>query len=979
MDIRQCVHDLQQPITEFSTLLSLLSAPLDAIGLLQPQFRIHNVNPIQSFKVITHVSSIQKALIEHILPTWEAVLEENNSIGLSYQYFCPDLFSSATSAAGQVALLAYSTLTSLPLNKHSLYLLSRLSKEYPINRIHAVIFTGSDSVAKRNLDWEDCVQIVMSVPTKVANSIARNGEIPPSLEYKSYFDQIFVHCETLIWSLRSSREHISSIAHLINKLARHGMFSSNRPSSRSQPSFFEVALPIIKTRFTQEASRSYSNFWWQLVQELPSFVFQTVLRSFLVTLQPPDSVLDGSPQARSVVKKAATLSYNLCSLASDAQEAWDSVSAVILGHEWDEGYSRIFVCWLAACEANVHAVLSLLLDDVVSLWSSPDHIKHSLLARHRYVTSLLLITVSYLPTSDTVKLARSAQFIAGVGVYISHMDNSVRHCGMLTAEVIASRAGKELDFKDWEGDDSDKPWARSLRKLIEARDLDADVNLSEEVSTDKDITFDPLPNNVATESRRTVILTSPQNGYDSDDSITGYISPPSSRSTSPSPSELEEIERDPSLAVGVKKVVRPVYLAQLGAMIRSRGGLVNDNANEDANKIEMALNCAEELIRRKRDYGTELEENAVDLAYGLIALQDNYELEGFETKRQNALNALVACCPGKAAPCLIEEFFKNQYSTNQRYAILNALAIGARQLASLPEPASLASSTDVAFPSKRLPAPLHYKYTTSGSNILPQIMDGITKQVLDREREASVDKVPELVRERRLRIQQTGRISGVATGSSPVLPSRKASFNEVAAEFFIGPLINRFWLFLRDERTREERTAHYEGRGQYRGMGTGLILNPVVLSHLLRTLAILVHSSYTASEWSAVLAPESLELAVTIGTRPLSLGENDDGQNPGNDQTKEASVLSSAFELALIVLDGCIELDEGRSLSLDHTALLMGTGEWAGTVFAQLESGIKVSGGGGTQEASLFRAVSGVLLKVDEITSKWRRSMIDTW
>ena len=48
--------------------------------------------------------------------------------------------------------------------------------------------------------------------------------------------------------------------------------------------------------------------------------------------------------------------------------------------------------------------------------------------------------------------------------------------------------------------------------------------------------------------------------------------------------------------------------------------------------------------------GTELEENADNLVYGLVALQDNFDLEGFEEKRQGALTALVACCPRKAAP-----------------------------------------------------------------------------------------------------------------------------------------------------------------------------------------------------------------------------------------------------------------------------------------------------------------------------------------
>lgn len=48
------------------------------------------------------------------------------------------------------------------------------------------------------------------------------------------------------------------------------------------------------------------------------------------------------------------------------------------------------------------------------------------------------------------------------------------------------------------------------------------------------------------------------------------------------------------------------------------------------------------------DWGAE--ENAVNLVYGFVGLQDNYDLDGFDQKRQAALNALVACCPRKAAP-----------------------------------------------------------------------------------------------------------------------------------------------------------------------------------------------------------------------------------------------------------------------------------------------------------------------------------------
>lgn len=54
--------------------------------------------------------------------------------------------------------------------------------------------------------------------------------------------------------------------------------------------------------------------------------------------------------------------------------------------------------------------------------------------------------------------------------------------------------------------------------------------------------------------------------------------------------------------------------------------------------------------RSSHPAGTSAEENAVNLVYGFVGLQDNYDIEGFDQKRQAALNALVVCCPRKAAP-----------------------------------------------------------------------------------------------------------------------------------------------------------------------------------------------------------------------------------------------------------------------------------------------------------------------------------------
>jgi telomere length regulation protein len=175
---------------------------------------------------------------------------------------------------------------------------------------------------------------------------------------------------------------------------------------------------------------------------------------------------------------------------------------------------------------------------------------------------------------------------------------------MLVAEVVAQHTDKKLDFGGWDGDEIVNVWARELRVLITARDVDADTKIE-----DEDDNSSPMSGTTAiptvTGDAGLPAAPIPHASYDSDDSLTGYASP-SSRSASPTQSELEEVEQDPTLRVGVKKIPRPVYLIQLGELVRNTSGLKSDETEQEADKVEMALNCGEQLIRQKQNYGVEL-------------------------------------------------------------------------------------------------------------------------------------------------------------------------------------------------------------------------------------------------------------------------------------------------------------------------------------------------------------------------------------
>ncbi len=326
--------------------------------------------------------------------------------------------------------------------------------------------------------------------------------------------------------------------------------------------------------------------------------------------------------------------------------------------------------------------------------------------------------------------------------------------------------------------------------------------------------------------------------------------------------------------------------------------------------------------------------------------------------------------------------------------ILNGLALGAHELACLPLPEAAAiqplTGDRVSFPSKRLPGVQHERYLlASSTRQVQQVLCDAAHLAIENTREASADRTPNLARERQLRIRSPPKVTEVRQSRTVQLleqlrmsqtRSTTTKFTDVAVECFLYPLINRFWFFLRDEQTREERTAHRDVLHQYHGAGTGLILNALVLSHFIATLGVLVHASRNAPAWLSVVAPDTLELAVTLGTRPISRAHEDEeesGGDLGGVEDKNARVLTTALELALVVLDTCVELDDGRSLSLEHTALLLAAGEWAQGLFALMEKGVLMKGGGGVAEVRLRKVAAGVVIKVDEISERWKRSMID--
>ena len=204
--VRDVLHKLQSPVADLPTLLAHISGLLDCVGLLPPHYRRHNTAPLHSaaFNSQRHIPPLQRAILEHVIPTWESDLSREKLMPLVEQWFIPDAFSYTSPATGEVTVHAYNSILSLPFNPYSMNLLARLTKAYPLDRLHTSVFSrlSKDSSPRQTtLAWEDVVKSILSVPARIANFFEGKGELPKDLEQGPYFANLCVRCEALLWKL----------------------------------------------------------------------------------------------------------------------------------------------------------------------------------------------------------------------------------------------------------------------------------------------------------------------------------------------------------------------------------------------------------------------------------------------------------------------------------------------------------------------------------------------------------------------------------------------------------------------------------------------------------------------------------------------------------------------------------------------------------------------------------------------------------
>ena len=332
---------------------------------------------------------------------------------------------------------------------------------------------------------------------------------------------------------------------------------------------------------------------------------------------------------------------------------------------------------------------------------------------------------------------------------------------------------------------------------------------------------------------------------------------------------------------------------------------------------------------------------------------------------------------------MAESYFTGQLSLHQRSVILTALSMGARELAGLPVPLAK-QARRVDFPSKTLPKALHAKYaihedfinqrriSSTGEQVdsgqVEAIVDDLRGMMLQKGADRGVETMPLLARQKQLRISSTLKRAQDKTtvsfkSAEPIIP-----FKDVAAEYFILPLINHFWTAFNHSKVRENRS---KSRGdRYKSAGTGLIFSPLALEKYLMTMTILIHASRHSPLFLTVLVPEVIELVMSISLRH-SVIDNDNRDDNGQG---ESGIIGACLEVVLVSFDASWELDQGRTMVMMRPSLVSAVGEWASVIFKNEENGhARLGGSGGMREGRVRSGAAGVVVKVSEMMEKWGR------
>ncbi|KAL8897478.1 MAG: hypothetical protein Q9192_002554 [Flavoplaca navasiana] len=397
-------------------------------------------------------------------------------------------------------------------------------------------------------------------------------------------------------------------------------------------------------------------------------------------------------------------------------------------------------------------------------------------------------------------------------------------------------------------------------------------------------------------------------------------------------SDASDSDEDPTV-IERNKPTAPVYIDDLISGLRD---------TENYARHLLALTNASSLIRRKAAFGTEVSDNAEDLANILTGLGDKWNIEDFQELRLQGMIAVLVAQPLEMGQWFSRTYFNGDYSIQQRATILTTLGLGARELAGYgKEDMALTKSNPprtAPFPSKQLPPKLHALYASNEKPPLPDIPGANAVHNASQTLQKSILQP--------MAFQAADALSGpnalkVRTFSSRMEVEKRRTkpianaMAKVVADGFFFPLTGRWGM-------------HVQGHAR-----NSPLLETPLLPLFLKTLALILHASGPSTLPLPLMTSEFLSLI-------LSLRSHSRGSLPVTE------ALLFAF-LTVLEVNGAS--DQGRRLAAENGKALLEMGEWVEGVLGRVL-------GEGEEEGRVKGLAAGCVGRVREVVEREERVLV---
>ncbi|KAH9888272.1 telomere length regulation protein-domain-containing protein [Xylariomycetidae sp. FL2044] len=643
---------------------------------------------------------------------------------------------------------------------------------------------------------------------------------------------------------------------------------------------------------------------------------------------------------------------------------WAAAGALSAIVATDEGMKSALVDWLTnASGAGVgdecgirRAVIAVLAEDKEAVatvleksllqFGDQLYIKHAPILQQEAHAQVLLLSAGYTHRLAPIKLTvllRSSPYLHTISNRLSSSQTRTRFLGMVVGEALSGLVhNKEtkLDFKMDETDTEEASWYKSL------------VQVSDKVGPldPLRVTSTPLQPRRASGAKKPKM--EPRMGLPRLPSTSGFIieevedeeetEDPDLVPYAKPDSDAEDSDDDPTL-INRNKPKAPVYIRDLIAYLRD---------TESYDKQKLALTTAPTLIRRKANYGTEVISHAEELATLLVGLQDKFDLDNFDSLRQQGMIALVASQPKKMGQWFSKTFFDGDYSLSQRAMILIVLGLSGREIAGF-ETSEYAATSQ--FPSKTLPAKVEKYYKPSASsaqlrspgsdlkalppNALDSLAQSLSQTFLAPMAAEAADAAtgPDALKLSSFtsRLKEQGPKSVSKAKSKNQRTGVRAIPNQTAAVIstsFFFPLTSRFQAVLHSASATTR----------------GIIFQPYLLTLYLKTLALLLHAAGPSTLALPQMTSEYWDLL--LGVRAQCIGD--------------LGVTQAVLFGLMALLD--VNENDMRGLCERHGREVVETTDWVSSVFEKTRGGDGEHG----EENDVKMLAAGVLIRLREAVDR---------